>query len=44
MEYKIDIITTAYDAALKKIFPNISDETLMEYRNVFIDEIHKLKK
>lgn len=34
----------AYDIALKKIFPNIEDATLKEYRNVFIQELLNIRK
>ena len=31
----------SYDNALKKIFPNIEDATLKEYRKVFMQELYK---
>lgn len=34
----------AYDIALKKIFPNIEDATLKEYRNVFMQELLNIRK
>lgn len=37
-------VFAAYDNALKKIFPNISDATLKEYHKVFIKELLNIRK
>lgn len=33
------VVFDAFDSALKKIFPNISDELLNEYRKTFLKEL-----
>lgn len=38
------LVTDAFASAIKKIFPNISEETANEYTNVFVKELVELKK
>ena len=39
-----NILNTAFDNSLKKIFPNISSETLEEYQKVYLQELLNLRK
>ena len=38
------LVTDAFKDALKKIFPNIREETLAEYTKVFVKSLVELKK
>ena len=46
VQYKEDEIRVfnAYREALKTIFPNISDETLLDYKRVFINKLIEQRK